>query len=86
MHRAPDGIGEVGLLPGEAAVLVGRAAEVAVGRGAPVDRPVELEGAADIGRGQAEQLGQNFLELFSSTLPVPWVSTSTDIGSATPIA
>src|ERR1039458_7119208 len=50
LHRAPDGVGEIGLFPGEAAVLVGRAAEMAVGRGAPVDRAAELEGAADIDR------------------------------------
>ena len=41
---------QIGLLPREAAVLVGRAAEVAVGRGAAIDRLVELERAADVGR------------------------------------
>src|ERR1035441_2434746 len=55
-HRALDGVGEIGLFPGEAAVLVGGAAEMAVGRGAPIDRAAELEGAADIGRPQREQL------------------------------
>src|SRR5512141_2151040 len=62
-HRALDRGGEVGLFPGKAAVLLGRAAEMAVGRGAPVDRSVELERAADVGRGKAEQLRQNLLEL-----------------------
>src|SRR5262249_26219148 len=43
---------QVGLLPGEAAVLLRLTAEVAVGRGAAIDRPVELERAAGGGRGQ----------------------------------
>src|SRR5438105_1284851 len=51
-------VGEVGALPGEAAVAVRLAAEMAVGSGAPVDRPVELQRAADVGRRQTEQLGQ----------------------------
>src|SRR5262245_7072641 len=53
-HRASDVPHQVGLLPGEAAVLVGRTAEMAVGGGAPVDRPVELERAADVGRREPE--------------------------------
>ncbi len=36
--------------------LSGRAAEMAVGRGAAIDRPVELERAADVGRRQREDL------------------------------
>ena len=80
-------VGEVGLLPGEAAVLVRRAAEMAVGRGAAVDRPVELERAADVGRASAGRSpAAPSASLRSSTLPVPWVSTRSDIGSATPIA
>src|SRR6185312_13816803 len=66
--RAFDRPGEVGLLPGEAAVLVRRAAEMAVGCRAAVDRPVELERTADIGRGQPEQLRQNLLELLFGDL------------------
>ena len=62
-HRTFNRCGEIGLLPGEAAILVRRAAEMTVGGGAPVDRPVELEGAADVGRRQAEQLRQDLLEL-----------------------
>src|SRR6185437_1171189 len=46
------------------AVLVGRAAEMPVGRRALIDRPVEFERAADVCRSEPEQLGQNFLELF----------------------
>src|SRR3569833_2207181 len=62
-HRALDLRGEVGLLPREAAVLLRLAAEMAVGGGAAIDRPVELQRAPDVGRRQAEQLGQDLLEL-----------------------
>src|SRR6185369_2749276 len=41
---------QIGPLPGEAAVLFRRAAEMAVGGGAAIDWPVELERAADVGR------------------------------------
>src|SRR5499427_10896689 len=61
LHRASDRGCEVGLFPGEAAVFLGRAAKMTVGRSPLVDRPVELERAANIGRGKAEQLRQNFL-------------------------
>src|SRR6478672_9764415 len=63
LHRALDLRGEVGLLPREAAVLFRLTAEMAVGGGAAIDRPVELERAPDIGRRQAEQLRQDLLEL-----------------------
>src|SRR5262245_58327662 len=61
--RAADVLDQIGLLPGEAAVLVGGAAEVPVGGGAPVDRPVELERAADVGRRETEDFRQHLLEL-----------------------
>ena len=87
LHRALDRRGEVGLFPGEAAILVGRAAEMAVGRGAPVDRAVELERAADVGRASAGTARAGSFPA-SSRRPCRCraVSTRTDIGSATPIA
>ena len=54
--RAPDFLCEVHLLPGEPAILVGGAAEVPVGGGPPIDRAIELQCAANIGRGEAEHL------------------------------
>ena len=63
LERRLDLRRQVGLLPGEAAILVRRAAEVAIGRGATVDRLVQLERAADVGRGQAEQLRQQLFQL-----------------------
>src|SRR5581483_3043642 len=62
-ERALQRVGEIGPLPGEAAVLFGGAAKVTIGRGAAVDRAVELQRAADVGRRQAKQLGQDLLEL-----------------------
>src|SRR6478609_5888025 len=53
---------EVRLLPGEAALVVRRAAEMAVGRGARVDRAVEVEMAADAARGEVHRLGGGLLE------------------------
>src|SRR5690349_16996704 len=50
-------------LPGEAAVLLRLAAEMAVGRGALVDRLVELQAATDVGRPQRKDVGQHLLEL-----------------------
>src|SRR5665213_2428087 len=44
-RESGDPAREVGLFPGEAAVLVGRASEMTVSRRAPVDRPVQLERA-----------------------------------------
>src|SRR5690606_17651004 len=51
-HRALDHLGEVGLLPGESALVVRRAAEMTVGRGARIDRPVQVEMLADAARRQ----------------------------------
>src|SRR3954454_9674149 len=48
----------VGLLPREAAVFIGGAAEMAVRCGAPIDRPIELERAADVVPRRAEHLSQ----------------------------
>src|SRR5262249_46481039 len=56
-HRGPDVPDQVRLLPGEAAVFFRRTTEVAVGGGAAVDRPVQLERATDIGRREPENLG-----------------------------
>src|SRR5262249_51337878 len=64
LHRASDRGREVGFLPREAAIFFGRAAEVAIGGGALVDRPIELERPPDVGRGETEELGQNLFEPF----------------------
>src|ERR1700704_6038298 len=62
--RASDVLHQIRLLPGEAAVLVRCAAEMTIGGGAPIDRPVQLERAANVGRCEAEDVGQDLLELF----------------------
>src|SRR3954470_19705612 len=62
-QRALELIGEIRLFPREAAILVGSAAEVAVGGRAAIDGLVELQRAADVGRGEPEHLRQNLLEL-----------------------
>src|SRR3954464_3398338 len=59
---ASDVLHQVGLFPGEAAVLVRGAAEMAVGRRAPVDRTVKLERAADVRGGEPEDFGQRPFE------------------------
>src|SRR5689334_3829079 len=57
-------LGEVGALPGEAALVVRLAAEVAVGGGARVDRPVQLQVFADGARRRpADHLRQGDLQL-----------------------
>src|SRR5207245_5502325 len=63
LHRALERFDEVGLLPGEAALIVRRAAEMAVGRGARVDRPVEVEVLADAARRQVHGFSYGLLEL-----------------------
>ena len=63
------------------------AAEVAVGRGLLVDRPVQVEVLAERARAQVEVLVDQLER--SATRPifsVPNVSTITDTGCATPIA
>src|SRR5690606_12142286 len=56
-------VGDVGLLPGEAAVLFRLAAEMAVGRGALIDWPVEAEMRADAARREVHELLQHLREL-----------------------
>src|SRR4051794_13883652 len=62
-ERALERLDQIGLFPGEAALVVGRAAEMAVGRGACVDRTVEVEMATDAARGEVHRLGGGLLEL-----------------------
>src|SRR5262249_53414384 len=62
-HGAPDFLDQVGLLPGEAPVLVRRPTKMAVGRGAPVDGSVESQATADVGRREPKDLGQRLFEL-----------------------
>src|SRR5437868_10508610 len=52
LNRALQHFGEIGLLPGEAALIVGRAAEMTVGGGARINRLVEIEMLADAARRQ----------------------------------
>src|SRR6202011_1001711 len=60
-HRALQRVGEVGLLPREPALIVRRAAEMAVGRGSRVNRLVEIEMLADAARRQIHRLGHGDL-------------------------
>ncbi len=62
------------------------AAEVAVGRGLLVDRPVQVEVLAEGARAQVEVLGDQLVDLGAATFSVPKVSTITETGCATPIA
>ena len=75
--------GLVGLLPGEVVVL---AAEVAVGGGLLVDRPVQVEVLAEGARAQVEVLVDQPRRSRRATFSVPKVSTMTDTGCATPMA
>src|SRR5258708_38719452 len=68
-HRALQHFGEVGLFPGEAALIVRRAAEIAVGRGPRINRPVEIEMLADAARRQVHRLGHDLLALVLAHLP-----------------
>src|SRR6516162_10178726 len=56
-HRGSDVLHQIGFLPGETAVLVWCSAEMAVSGGAAIDRPVELERAADVDRREPEDFG-----------------------------
>ena len=77
-------VGLVGLLPREVVVL---AAEVAVGGGLLVDRPVEVEVLAEGARAQVEVLVDELARSATATIfSVPNVSTITETGCATPIA
>src|SRR5205085_1846701 len=53
-QRPFQSVAEIGLFPRKATVLVHRAAEMTVSGGAAIDRPVQLQRAADIGRRQPE--------------------------------
>src|SRR4051794_22547461 len=63
LNGALEHFGEVGLLPGEPALIVRRAAEMTVRRGARIDRLVEIEMLADAARGQVHGFGHDLLEL-----------------------
>src|SRR6267154_5616815 len=63
-HRALQRVGEVGLLPREPALIVRRAAEMAVGRGPRVNRLVEIEMLAYAARRQIHRLRHGYLEPF----------------------
>ena len=55
---------QIGLFPGEGAQLgIRLAAEMAVGRGRHVDRPVQVQVLADAARRQVHQLAQRLLQL-----------------------
>src|SRR5437868_5261202 len=54
---------EVDLFPAEAAVATRLAAEMTVGRGLGVNRPVELEMGADAARREVEDGGEDGFEL-----------------------
>src|SRR5262249_40536491 len=56
-HRGSDVLHQIGCRPGETAVLVWCSAEMAVSGGAAIDRPVELERAADVDRREPEDFG-----------------------------
>ena len=63
LGEAAERIGEVGLLPGKAALRVGRAPEMAKGGGAGEDRPVELQVFANAARGKVDDFRQRPFEL-----------------------
>ena len=79
-----SGVGLVGALPREVLVL---AAEVAVGGGLLVDRPVQVQLLAEGAGAQVEVLGDELGDLARGrSFSVPNVSTITETGCATPIA
>src|SRR5690606_2223992 len=63
-HGLPDRLDQVGLLPGEGTVAARLSAEVAIGRGARVDRPVQVEVLADASRRQVHDLAQRPFQPF----------------------
>src|SRR5882757_11088512 len=63
LNRALQRLGEIGFFPTEATLIVRGAAEMAVGRGARVDRPVEVEVGADAARREIHRFGHGLLEL-----------------------
>src|SRR3954453_7731885 len=62
-HGALQHFGEVGLLPREPAFIVRRPAEMTVGRGPRLDRPVEIEMLEDARGGQVPLFGHPLLKL-----------------------
>src|SRR6266540_6176557 len=60
--RALEGLDEVGLLPGEAALIIRSSPEVAVSRGPCVDRAIELEMLAYAARRQVHDLGESLFD------------------------
>src|SRR5690606_41095598 len=60
--RGADRAGKVGAYQGEAAVRLGRAAEMSISRGAGVDRPVKAEVLANAARRQVHHLHEHALE------------------------
>ena len=81
--RVAQCVGAVGALPGEVVEL---AAEVAVGGGLLVDRPVQVELLAERARAQVELLADEPGDLGVEIASVPKVSTITETGCETPIA
>src|SRR5215469_3267624 len=73
MRKNSDGalerLDEVGLFPGETALVVRRAAEMTVGRGAGIDRPVEVEMGAYAARPQIHHFRRRLLQLVLRHLP-----------------
>src|SRR5262245_35545955 len=63
LDRALERLDQIGLLPGEAAFVVRRTAEMTVSRGAGIDRAVEVKMAANAARRQVHGLRHCFLEL-----------------------
>src|SRR5690606_39205342 len=61
-ERRLDGIGQVGALPGEAAVGFRLAAEMSVGGGALVDRPAQPEMLANTARAQVHDFAEGTFE------------------------
>src|SRR6202171_4139072 len=62
LQRRADLRREVGPLPGEAAVLFRRAPEMAVGRGAGIDRLVEAEMLANSARRKIHDLAERLFQ------------------------
>src|SRR3954454_18320332 len=58
-----EALGEVRALPGEAAVGIRLTAEMAIGRGAGIDRPAEAEMRADAARGEIHGVHEDGFEL-----------------------
>ena len=84
-ERVAQGLGHVGPLPREQSV-VGVAAEMAVGGGRLINRPLQIERLIIPAGRKSNSSRKVAKSLFSGTMPVSKVSTSSETGSATPIA